>query len=64
LDSTGTVYFCDCEKTIYAILSDGTLKWQYSMKDEVITSPFCSSNGCVLIGSKDHRLYALEAGKL
>jgi outer membrane protein assembly factor BamB len=62
VDSAGTVYFCDCERTVYALFADGTMKWQYSMKDELLTQPFCSSNGCILVGSKNHRLYALEVG--
>ena len=70
----GTVYFGNTlfdhwdkdpnesqEKYLYALTSDGTLRWKFKSLGSVIASPALGSDGTVYFGSNDNNLYALTA---
>ncbi|MBN2373881.1 PQQ-like beta-propeller repeat protein [bacterium] len=58
IGSDGTVYIgCDNGK-VYALTSDGGLKWSYQTQGEVSSSPAIGSDGTVYIGSCDGKIYA------
>lgn len=46
---------------MYAINSDGTLKWKFSTKGAVYSSPAIDSDGNIYVGSWDQSLYALNS---
>jgi outer membrane protein assembly factor BamB len=61
----GTVYFGSQDKNVYALSTNGRLKWQFATGGEVRSSPAITRNGTIYIGSADNRLYAVGAdGKL
>ncbi len=59
----GTIYFCDLNGWVYALRSDGTLRWSYQTgggSDAILSSPAITSDGIIYVGSRDHKLYALK----
>jgi len=57
----GTIYFgCD-NKYIYAINSDGSLKWDYKTGDSVRSSPALDTEDTVYIGSNDSYFYSFNS---
>jgi outer membrane protein assembly factor BamB len=47
------------DNKLYAIKPDGSLKWSYTTKDGVSSSPAIGADGTVYAGSYDGQLYAL-----
>lgn len=56
----GTIYFGCQDGYLYAINSDGSLKWTYMTYDEVVSSPAIGTDGTIYFGSSDDNLYAIE----
>ncbi|MFH1445468.1 MAG: PQQ-binding-like beta-propeller repeat protein [Nanoarchaeota archaeon] len=54
----GVVYVGSNDKNIYAIWTNGTLKWNYTTEFEIVSSP-AIVDGVVYVGSYDYNLYAL-----
>jgi len=62
----GTIYFgTDISQSLYAINSDGILKWSFTTQARIDSSPAIDNNGSIFFGSQDCYLYALDLnGKL
>ena len=45
---------------LYAVNSDGTLRWRYQIADYVQSSPAIGEDGTIYVGSGDHHLYAIN----
>jgi len=63
IDGDGTVYFGSYNSTnsnVYAVKSDGTLKWSHPIGTSTFSSPVIRSDGSVLIGAGNGILYALS----
>ncbi|GAG27180.1 unnamed protein product, partial [marine sediment metagenome] len=54
------MYFGSNDSYLYALNSDGSLKWRYETGGEVISSPAIDSEGTVCFGSGDRFFYALN----
>lgn len=57
-DRYGFIYF---DNKLYAINSNGTLKWSYTAAGEIWSSPTIGSGGTVYFVANDGKLYALDA---
>jgi len=60
-DKLSVIHFGCYMRKIYAVKSDGTLKWKYSTGGAIKSSAACPESGRVYIGSDDQNLYALDA---
>jgi len=60
-DKLTVIHFGCYMRKIYAVKSDGTLKWKYSTGGAIKSSAACPESGRVYIGSDDQNLYALDA---
>lgn len=62
----GTLYIGSCDRSLYAVGSDGTRKWTYPTNGLIDTcSPAIADDGTVYVGSNDGRVYAFTpAGAL
>jgi len=56
----GTIYVGSQDNCLYAVNSDGTLKWRRLTGGPVRSSPAIASDGTVYVGSHDNRLYAID----
>ena len=62
LGNDGTAYIGSGDSSVYAVNSDGTLKWSYQTGDWVDTVPALNEDETVVyVGSWDNSLYALDA---
>ncbi len=63
IGSDSTTYVATMAGTIYAIRSDGTLRWQTKLPGgkPVRSSPAVAPGGAIYVGSDDGALYALDA---
>ncbi|MCK5260828.1 MAG: PQQ-binding-like beta-propeller repeat protein [Thermoplasmatales archaeon] len=62
IGNDGTIYFGDKEGHVYAIHSNGSLKWEYHTGYNFITStPALAEDGTLYVGSWDHYLYAINS---
>ncbi len=62
VDSNGTISFGSCDRYIYALYLDGTLKWKYKLGDNILgSSPAISQDGTIYVGSWDGKLYAINS---
>ncbi len=59
----GTIYVGSCDKRLYAIYSNGLLKWQYETVSEVVSSPAMSSSKMLFVASRVGALYAFSPDK-
>jgi outer membrane protein assembly factor BamB len=60
VDFDGTIYFgCDDNK-VYALNSDGTLKWTFSTGGSVKSAIEIGKNGSILFISDDQKLYSIN----
>ena len=55
-----TVYIASADNKLYAIKSDGTLKWAYTTDHYITASPAVGSDGTIYIGSWDGHVYAIN----
>jgi outer membrane protein assembly factor BamB len=56
----GTVYVGSADHFLYALKSDGTIKWKYETGSDLLASPAIGSDGTVYIGSGDRQIYAIN----
>jgi len=62
IDANEHIYFGANDNNVYALFSDGTLKWEapFPTGNDVRTTPAIDGNGTVYAGSDDNRLYAIN----
>jgi outer membrane protein assembly factor BamB len=58
--ATGTVYVGAEDSWVYAVRADGSLGWKFRTGGPVRSSPRLLSDGAVVLGSDDSRLYAFD----
>ena len=58
IGNDGSIYFGSDDNYIYALYSDGTLKWAYKTGLVVYSSPAIGLDGTIYCGSHDGNLYA------
>jgi outer membrane protein assembly factor BamB len=56
----GTIYIGNGDHGVYAIRTDGTLRWKFLTGGDVESSPAVASDGTVYVGSGDGYVYALN----
>lgn len=72
IGSDGTIYFASGRQTLnglpvaptgqlYAVRTDGTLKWTYKVNATIYASPSIGSDGTIYIEANDGKLHALRA---
>jgi outer membrane protein assembly factor BamB len=57
----GTIYVGSQDNYLYAVNSDGTLKWRRQTGDVVRSSPAIAPDGTIYVGSDDNHLYAINS---
>jgi len=62
IGSDGTIYVGSGDTNLYAIYSDGTLKFKYKTEGSVLSSPVISEEGIIYFRSNDGYLYAIDSG--
>ena len=55
-----TIYVGSTDNYLYAVNSDGTLKWRFPTGDVVRSSPAIAPDGTIYVGSYDNHLYAIN----
>ena len=64
ISSDGTIYIgtygTTGNKYLFAINSNGTLKWKFQIGDEIESSPAIGSDGTIYVGANDNYLYAIN----
>ena len=60
IGSDGTIYIGSDDGGLYAINTDGTLKWRFSAGSQIRSSPAIGSDGTIYVGSEDQFLYAIN----
>jgi outer membrane protein assembly factor BamB len=56
----GTVYGGSTDHFLYALKSDGTVKWRFETGGDLYASPAIGNDGTIYIGSADRQIYALN----
>jgi outer membrane protein assembly factor BamB len=56
----GTIYVGGEDSKVYAIDSNGTVKWAFATGDLVMSSPAIGADGTVYVGSHDNKVYAIS----
>jgi outer membrane protein assembly factor BamB len=59
LGPDGTLYITSGAGKVFAIASDGTLKWTFQTGPSVVAAPALGSDGTVYVASLDGQLYAI-----
>jgi outer membrane protein assembly factor BamB len=61
IGADGTIYVGSNNDNLYAVNSDGTLKWMFTTGGdaEIFGSPAIGADGTIYVGSNDGRLYAV-----
>jgi outer membrane protein assembly factor BamB len=59
--AAGITIFMPSTHHLYAVNSDGTLKWRFQTGDVVTSSPAIDKDGTIYMGSWDHHLYAVNS---
>ena len=62
IGSDGTIYVGSDDYNLYAINSNGTLKWSYATGSWYNSSPAIGSDSTIYVGSDDGKLYAIGSG--
>jgi len=60
IGADGTIYVGSKDNNLYAINSDGSLKWSFTTGDMVRSSPTIGADGTIYVGSDDNNLYAIN----
>ena len=55
-----TIYIGSTNNSLYALNTDGTLKWSYATLGQVWARPCVASDGTIYVGSLDTMLYAIN----
>jgi outer membrane protein assembly factor BamB len=61
LGADGAIYFGSLDGHVYALNSDGSLRWKVFLREWVISSPAIGADGTMYVGSYNRALYALSA---
>jgi PKD repeat protein len=61
IGADGAIYIGSYDGKLYALNSDGTLKWAYTTGGYIYGSPVIGADGAIYIGSYDGKLYALNS---
>lgn len=56
----GTIYIGSNDSHLYALDSNGSVKWKFKTKSNVQSSPIIREDKSIVFGSKDRNLYALS----
>jgi len=59
IGTDGTIYFGSNDNYLYALNSDGTLKWRYQTDGFVQASPALADNSLLYVVSRDGYLYVI-----
>ncbi|MCF6147445.1 MAG: PQQ-binding-like beta-propeller repeat protein [Candidatus Kuenenia sp.] len=59
IDRDGVIYFGSADKNVYAINSDGTLRWTYKAEAEIFGPPCIGENSVLYIGGARGNVYAI-----
>ncbi|MFX0141647.1 MAG: PQQ-binding-like beta-propeller repeat protein, partial [Candidatus Hodarchaeota archaeon] len=59
IDRDGTIYITANNKKLYALNTNGTEKWSYTLGD-VGSSPIIGADGIIYVGSSDKSIYAIQ----
>ena len=62
IGADGTVYAGSIDHDLWAVNSDGSLKWKFATGNYITGSPAIGADGTIYIGSQDGNLYALTDG--
>ncbi len=60
VDREGNIYFGAHDDYFYSLAPGGELRWTFEVGGDVDASPVLARDGVLLVGSDDHRLYALS----
>lgn len=60
VDRAGNIYFGAHDDYLYSLAPTGELRWAFEAAADVDVSPVLAREGMLLVGSDDHRLYALS----
>jgi outer membrane protein assembly factor BamB len=61
IGNKGILYVGSYDERLYAIKSDGALKWSYATGGSIDSSPAIDKNGTVYVASYDGKLYAFNS---
>ena len=61
VDREGNIYFGAHDDYLYSLAPTGELRWAFEAGGDIDVSPVLAMDGMLLVGSDDHRLYALSA---
>jgi outer membrane protein assembly factor BamB len=65
LSPDGTLYFGSGDHHLYAVSTNGYLKWSFETGLQIKSSPAIAEDGTIYIGSRDRKFYAVTpAGKM
>jgi outer membrane protein assembly factor BamB len=60
IGTDGTIYVGSADYNLYAVNSNGTVKWQFSTGGFIRSSPAIGIDGTIYVGSADYNLYAIN----
>ena len=62
LGADGTIYFATLKGTVYALHTDGTVKWSWRTADAtaITSSPAVGADGTIYFAGYDHKLHAVN----
>jgi len=61
IGADGSIYYGSFDNYLYALNSDGAVKWRYMTGGHVNAGPAVAADGTIYFGSVDHCLYAVNA---
>lgn len=61
IGTDGTVYFACEDKNLYALDSEGNLRWTHSLPDISKSTPAIGADGTLYFGCQDYKLYAVSS---
>ena len=61
VDGQGNVYFGTSDNSLFAVATDGTLKWSYHTPDAVSATPALTYDEKIFFGTEGGQLYALNS---
>ena len=61
LDDNGDIYFGAHDNKVYAIYSNGTIKWNFNTGERVYSTPAIGRDNTIYVGSNDDYLYAINS---
>lgn len=60
IGADGTIYVGCQDHKLYAVNSNGTVRWTYPTNDRILASPAIGPDGTIYVGSDDGRIYAIN----